>query len=242
MKTEENVLIDYAELSIGKIVAKDFRKAMVFKSFGIDFCCGGAVKLKDITNDYEVNTRELYEALYAVDNSPSEITEDYKSWSTEKLIDHIINTHHNYVRETIEQLLPMITKVEMVHGHWRPELKEIKSLFNELADELLPHMQKEEMILFPAIRKISSANKEVSNNPFGSVKNPINMMEHEHDIAGQLMKQINTLTNNYTTPKGACATFVVVYKVLNAFESDLFTHIHLENNILFPRAIELELN
>lgn len=232
---------NYADMKIGKIVAQDYRKAMVFTSNGIDFCCGGAASLKSVVEKQELSLNQIISELEAVDYSEA-ISEDYESWSFKRLIDHIVSVHHNYVRNTISQLTPMLAKVEMVHGGWRPELKEVKRLFTELSEELTLHMQKEELILFPAIIELASGRENESRTCFASVQNPVDMMEQEHEVAGELMKEINAHTDGYTLPKGACATYTVVYKVLKEFESDLFTHIHLENNILFPKAIKLEEN
>lgn len=236
METLEN----YTELTIGKIVAKDYRKAMVFKSHGIDFCCGGNITVEEAVKDQDVSLDQLIDELHKID-AFEEKSEDYTSWSTEKLVAHIVDHHHGYVRKTIEQLTPMLAKVEMVHGNWRPELVEIHQIFKDLSAELLPHLMKEERVLFPAILDLSSQANE-GGTCFGSISNPIAAMMHEHDIAGDLIKQIRELSNGFQTPKGACATFIVVYKVLQEFEDDLFTHIHLENNILFPRAQKLEAN
>ena len=238
MSVEE---IDYSKTNIGKIVAKDYRKAMVFKSFGLDFCCGGAIKLEEAAKESNLDLNHIVEELKKVDLT-TETDEDYDTWALDKLVDHIISKHHGYVRNTIEQLTPMLAKVEMVHGQWRPELVEVNQLFKEISNELIPHMQKEEMILFPAIKELLKGHENGSSTCFGSVQNPINMMLIEHDAAGDLMKKINSLTSGYTLPKGACATYTVVYKVLSEFENDLFTHIHLENNILFPKAIILDSN
>ena len=238
MKVNEKVEVDYRSLTVGKIVARDYRKAMVFKSHGIDFCCGGGISVESAVEDKDVSLDEIIAELEKVDVLET-VEADYESWSTKKLIEHIVYTHHNYVTTTIAQLTPMLAKVEMVHGDWRPELREVNQLYKELSAELTIHMKKEEQILFPAILTLDEASS-MGDNCFGSVQNPISMMEHEHDIAGELMKKINTLTAGYTLPKGACATYTVVYNVLKEFEADLFTHIHLENNILFPRAIQLE--
>lgn len=237
MKIEEIEKVDYASINVGKIVAKDFRKALVFKSYGLDFCCGGAIKLKDAASENKLNLDEIIVQLEEIDNS-TEVDQDYNSWDLPRLIEHINKKHHTYVRNTAEQLQPMLNKVEMVHGGAHPELIEVNRLFKEITAELIPHMMKEENILFPAINEI--VNKEDVTGCFGSVQNPINAMSHEHDIAGDLMKEIHRLTDGYTLPKGACATYTVVYKTLKEFEDDLFTHIHLENNILFPKAVELE--
>lgn len=238
METKENILIDYTKLTVGKIVAKDYRKAMVFKSHGVDFCCGGGISIESAIEDKDVSLNTIIEELEKIDLLET-VEADYENWPTKRLVEHIIEAHHRYVERTIAQLTPMLAKVEMVHGEWRPELTEINRLYLELSQELLMHMKKEEQILFPAILTLDDACA-TGANCFGSVQNPITMMEHEHDIAGDLMKKINELTDGYTLPKGACATYTVVYSVLKEFEADLFTHIHLENNILFPRAIKLE--
>lgn len=240
MEAQEKTELDYEKMSVGKIVAKDYRKAMVFKAHGIDFCCGGGISLAQAASEHNVSLNQLLSELRKIDEI-EELDENYSEWPTEKLINHIVDKHHVYVANTIEQLTPLLNKVEMVHGGWRPELVEVNRLFREVANELIPHMQKEERILFPAILELSIGNFSAGER-FGSVQNPINMMEHEHDVAGDLMKRIAELTENYSLPKGACATYTVVYKVLNEFEQDLHTHIHLENNILFPRAIEMEQN
>lgn len=240
MEAQEKTGIDYENMTIGKIVAKDYRKAMVFKAHGIDFCCGGGISLLQAANEHKVSLDQLLAELKKID-AIEELDVNYNEWETEKLINHIVDKHHVYVANTIEQLSPLLNKVEMVHGGWRPELVEVNRLFREVANELIPHMHKEERILFPAILEMANGNISAGQR-FGSVQNPINMMEHEHDIAGDLMRKIAELTDDYTLPKGACATYTVVYKVLNEFEQDLHTHIHLENNILFPRAIEMEQN
>jgi len=234
MKVAERVSENYADMTIGKIVARDFRKAMVFKAHGIDFCCGGAIALKSALEEKNIDLDSILMELKAIDRTQV-LDVDYENWSSERLIDHILDKHHGYVRRIVEQLTPMLAKVEMVHGGWRPELVEINRLYTALSQELLQHMRKEEEILFPAIRTLGE-----TKNAFGSIAQPISMMEHEHDSAGDFMKRIHELTDGYTLPKGACATYTVVYKTLNEFEEDLFTHIHLENNILFPRAMKLE--
>jgi len=211
---------------------------MAFKSHGIDFCCGGNITVEEAVKDHDVDLDQLLEELSDID-SYEEKSENYTYWSTEKLISHIVDNHHEYVRKTIEQLSPMLAKVEMVHGNWRPELIRINQLYKALASELLTHMMKEERVLFPAILDMSSQANDGSPS-FGSISNPISVMMREHDIAGDYIKQIRELTNGFQTPKGACASNIVVYKVLQEFEDDLFTHIHLENNILFPRAQKLE--
>jgi regulator of cell morphogenesis and NO signaling len=242
METIENTQADYNKLTVGKIVAKDYRKAKVFKKYGIDFCCGGNIKIEEAAKDVNADAGDIIEELLLIDAAISDDGVNYESWSTDQLIKHIVEVHHHYVSSTIEHLMPMVEKVARVHGHWRTELLDIEKTFKAIAEELTVHMHKEELILFPAILEMSN-NCGVSNNQhFGTIQNPIRMMLMEHDSSGELMRKINQLTDNYTLPKGACATYTVMYKLLEEFENDLHTHIHLENNILFPRAIELEKN
>lgn len=236
MNTQEYITENYLSQTIGKMVAVDYRKAMVFKSHGIDFCCGGNISLEEAARNHNVPLEQLISELRAVDESETVAT-DYASWTTARLIDHIVKRHHLYVSNTIEQLIPMLDKVERVHGDRHPELTDVNRVFREVANELVSHMHKEEKILFPAILELEN---EQAAPRFETVQGPISRMEHEHDLAGELMREIASLTENYTLPKGACATYTVVYKVLDEFEQDLHTHIHLENNILFPRALELE--
>ncbi len=227
---------DYLKLTVGKIVARDYRKAMVFRSNGIDFCCGGNISVEQACNEAGVDLAGVLEQLYILDEAPSDLP-DFNELPLDQLIAFIVNKHHKYTNETLTELEPLVSKVAMVHGGWRPELIEIKEIFGKLKDELLSHMQKEEMILFPAI--ISLSRDDDSTFSGSSIEHPISRMEMEHDIAGDFMKQIRDLTNGFELPKGACATYTVVYKVLKEFEADLHHHIHLENNILFPKAMKL---
>lgn len=227
---------DYLNQTVGKIVAKDYRKAMVFKSHGIDFCCGGKISVEQACLENNADLNKVLEELIAIDNQ-EKTSEKFDLMSLSELVDFIVDNHHVYTKNTLREMEPMVAKVAMVHGEWRPELHEIKDLFTELINELVPHMQKEEIILFPAIKAIEQGNR----SPFDTdtIQHPISMMESEHDVAGDIMKQIRQLSDNYTLPRGACATYTVVYKVLEELESDLHQHIHLENNLLFPKVLQV---
>lgn len=227
---------NYLTLTVGKIVAKDYKKAMVFKSHGIDFCCGGKISVEQACLENGANFEQVIHELNELDTI-QDTSEDFNQMELTSLIDYIVEKHHEYTRNVILQLQPMINKVAMVHGGWRIELNEIRDLFEELSQELLPHMQKEERVLFPAIKALISDEDSMFDK--NQIQYPINAMEHEHDIAGRLMKEIRDLSNNFDLPKGACATYTVVYKMLAEFESDLHQHIHLENNILFPKVLSL---
>lgn len=229
-----DMMNDYSKMSVGKIVAKDYRKAIIFRSHGIDFCCGGKKSVEEACQEANVSTAELLNELQEIDLKKDTV-QDFENMPLDDLINHIVEKHHQYTKKTLLELEPLVKKVAMVHGDWRPELRKIETVFQDLVAELIPHMQKEEIVLFPAIKALLKGGA----SPFdqNSIGHPISMMEYEHDMAGNLMKEIRTLTDDFILPKGACATYTVVYKVLEEFEADLHQHIHLENNILFPKVV-----
>ncbi len=229
--------------TIGEIVSQDYRTAQVFKKFGLDFCCGGKKSIETACNEKGINTAELNEALEALDKEQKESLQDFNVMELDKLIDHIINTHHVYVKESLPLLDEFSVKVVRVHGDANPEVVKIADHYHAVANELRMHMHKEEAILFPFIGQIAVAkrnNETLSPPMFGTVRNPIRMMESEHDSAGDAMAAIKELSNNYAPPAHACNTYRVLFAKLQEFENDLHQHIHLENNILFPKAIKLE--
>ena len=228
--------------TIAEIVADDYKTADIFKKYGIDFCCGGKKSLQKTCEQKQININDVISDLEKIKNSDEEIS-NYKEWDLDKLSQHIISKHHKYVSVNIPIITEYSEKVAKVHGHYYTEVVEINNLFKEIANELLSHMQKEEMILFPYINSLADAkrnNTTIPSPPFGTILNPINMMEMEHENAGDIIKKIQELSNNFTPPKEACNTYRVLYAKLDEFEKDLFLHIHLENNILFPKAVVLE--
>ncbi len=230
--------------TIGKTVANNFRTAEVFRKYGIDFCCKGGRMLADVCRernlDMEAIEKELNEKTAAI----TPISEDaYQTMSLDALVDLILSVHHTYVRESIPPMLAFLHKVNKVHGERHPELAEIYDLFEGCANELTHHMVKEENILFPAINKLAIAQLNgttVAPFFFGPLENPIGMMQNEHTTEGERFVKIAELTNNFTPPDDACTTYRVAFQKLEEFQNDLFTHIHLENNILFPKSFELE--
>jgi regulator of cell morphogenesis and NO signaling len=170
-------------------------------------------------------------------------SQDYGSWDLDFLADFVVNTHHKYVNRTMPVIFEYTQKVARVHGDRHPEVIEIASEFLKVMDELNRHMMKEENILFPYIKELVAAQKSkspVAAPAFGSIQNPIRMMEMEHEEVGNVMENINKLTSQYNPPADACTTFRLSFAALKEFEDDLHQHIHLENNILFPKAIQLE--
>lgn len=229
-------------LTVAEIVTGNIKTAHIFKKHGIDFCCGGGITIEKACDKNNVDISILIDELKDLENEKSSFN-DFNNWELDFLIDFIENTHHKYVEENIPLLKQYGNKVAKVHGHHYTELLEIKELIHEVSDELTLHMKKEELMLFPFIKKMVNAHKlgaTVQAPPFGTVDNPIQMMEEEHDNAGSVFKRISELTNNYQTPDGACNTFKALYSKLEEFENDLHQHVHLENNILFPKAKQLE--
>lgn len=229
---------DIKDKKVGSLVAEDYKYADIFKRHGIDFCCGGGISVEEACKKRGVNCDELVNDLLSV-NSKSQNISGAKDWPLDKLIDHIINTHHTYIKENIPLLLEYSNKVAKVHGDHHPETIKINRQLYVLVDELLPHLTKEETVLFPYLIKL--VEKKAQPNPsFGTVQNPIRIMMEEHDAAGDIMRSISELSSEYTPPASACATYKVLYQKLLEFENDLHQHIHLENNILFPRALAVE--
>ena len=223
---------------IADIVSKDYRKAEVFKQFGLDFCCGGGRSVAQACEQKGIDKNVLLSALREIEKESEEV-EQYDTWALDVLIDHIVEKHHTYVRKNLEVIYEFGLKVTKVHQASNPELEQILSLFEAITEELTMHMHKEEFVLFPYIKNMV-AEGHSSKPPFGSVENPISMMEFEHEKAGSVLKEIRDLSQNFTPPLHACNTYRVYYAKLQEFEEDLHFHIHLENNILFPKAIKME--
>jgi regulator of cell morphogenesis and NO signaling len=230
------------EQIIGELVAQNYKTASVFKKFKIDFCCNGNRTISEACERKKLDAAVLINELNKIIIS-QEQNIDFNSWELDLLADYIEKTHHRYVIAKIKEIKPYLNKVVKVHGNHNPELKEIEILFNQSAQELSQHLQKEEMVLFPFIRNM--VNSKIEQKPlliphFGTVENPISMMKNEHQNEGERFEKIAELSNNYTPPSHACNTYRVTFALLKEFEDNLHQHIHLENNILFPKAIHLE--
>lgn len=227
---------------IGDIVAQDFRAAAIFKKNGIDFCCKGGRTIDEACENKNLNTQQIYSDIEALSSNEGGSI-DFNSWLLDLLVDYVEKTHHRYVEEKTPILQAFLDKLCKVHGAGHPKLFEVKALFDGSAHDLSAHMKKEELILFPFIKqmvKTKIAGEALATPAFGTVENPVNMMKHEHTAEGERLRSIAALTNEYTPPADGCNTFRVTYAMLEDFENDLHMHIHLENNILFPKAIDLE--
>jgi regulator of cell morphogenesis and NO signaling len=231
------------EETIGEMVAKDYRKAQVFKKLGIDFCCGGKKTLDEVCDKKGLDVATVKAELDKAEAAEEGNSAAFDQWDPGFLCDYIVNTHHAYVRENLPFISELANKVARVHGDRHPEVIEVAQLFDRIASDLSLHLMKEEKILFPFVKELVEASKTgrtPSQAAFGSVSNPTQMMEVEHEHAGEDLSAIRAATNNYALPADACTSFTILYKKLQEFENDLFTHVHLENNILFPKAIKLE--
>lgn len=221
--------------TIGEMVAKNYKKAEVFKKFGIDFCCGGKKSVAEACKEQAINFKDVERALFQVDLEVALVPQNFDELGIENLIDYIVTTHHQYVINNIPILFDFINKVKEVHGHKFPETLIIAEKFQTIALELIDHMEKEEQVLFPRIKYLN--NKEIiKEDLICGIALPIETMENEHENVGRIFKEIRKITNHYTPPNGACTTFKIAYKKLHEFEEDLHQHIHLENNILFKKC------
>jgi regulator of cell morphogenesis and NO signaling len=232
-------------ITIGNMVANNYKTADVFKKYGIDFCCKGNRLLADVCLEKNLDLATVEHEVAEKMNSTVPIDEDmYQSLELDDLAQHIEQTHHKYVRDNIQVILSYLHKINSVHGARHPELTEIYQLFDGCTQELTHHMVKEETILFPAIKKLveTARSKNQTMKPFffGTLSNPIGMMQDEHVAEGERFFKIAELSDNYTTPADGCTTYDVAYRKLKEFQDDLFLHIHLENNILFPKALRME--
>ncbi|MFC0343046.1 iron-sulfur cluster repair di-iron protein [Epilithonimonas hispanica] len=227
---------------IGDIVAADFRTAAIFKKYGIDFCCKGGRTIEEACSPKSLDKDQIYSDIENLPKTDGNSI-DFNSWPLDLLADYVEKTHHRYVEEKTPVLQQFLDKLCKVHGGAHPELFEIRDLFFASAQDLAAHMKKEELILFPFVKNMVKAkisNEAIQQPHFGTVENPVNMMKHEHTVEGERLRKIADLTNEYTPPADACNTYKVTFAMLQDFENDLHKHIHLENNILFPKAIQLE--
>lgn len=233
--------LEISEPSIGQEVAENHHKAIVLKQHGIDFCCGGKKTLSQICLEKNLDFAELRKELDVAGYLNNSTKHDFNSWSPSFLADYIVNTHHRYIERSAPELLAFTNKIARVHSSKQPELLEVENLFRTLASELAAHMKKEELILFPFIRQIFQATPGIPRSGplvHVGIEAPIRMMEQEHESAGQLLKHIRELTSDFQLPQNSCGSYRVTFSMLREFEEDLHQHIHLENNILFPKSLE----
>jgi regulator of cell morphogenesis and NO signaling len=229
-------------ITVGELAAKLPQATRVLERFDIDYCCGGGQSLADACRFRAI---EIQEVVNAIEESlrTQWVARNYADLGQQELVEHIVNTHHAFTRSEIERLAALLNKVVSAHATRHPELLDVQKTFGDLAQDLLPHLVKEETCLFPYVVKLESFGPQGIARPtahFGTVQNPVRMMLFEHDLAGQLLRELRRITSEYAIPGDACASYNALYEGIQEFEADLHQHIHLENNVLFPRAIQAE--
>ena len=234
-----------SSMTVREVAVKLPQSTRLFEKLKIDYCCGGNRPLTDACASIGVEVSEVMGMLESVSQSEPQGNgaADFQTLPLSELIAHILDTHHVFTKQEMSRLELLSRKVISVHGENHPELHKVGAMFETLCADLKPHMFKEEQILFPyivALVQSRSQNQPAPFAPFGTVNNPVRMMMVEHDAAGEILRELRTITSDYTTPADGCISYHTLYEALEALEKDLHQHIHLENNILFPRAIELE--
>ena len=234
---------DRRSWKLGELVARIPAAARVLESHRIDYCCGGDRTLEQACQDEQLDPDSVLEAIDTAqreeETRQSAGSVNWLERPLAELCDHIEQTHHAYLKQELPRLTELVTKVVAAHSSEHPELHDVQRLFGALRAELEPHLMKEERILFPAVRMLEQSELPPAF-PFGSVANPIGVMEHEHDQAGNLLKQLRQVTGDYRVPEDGCSAYEALYQGLQTLEQDLHQHIHKENNILFPRAKQAE--
>ncbi|MBS1490864.1 MAG: iron-sulfur cluster repair di-iron protein [Bacteroidetes bacterium] len=233
-----------SEETLGQLATHDLRKAQVFKKYGLDFCCGGKKTVKQACAEKGIDVSVVETELQQAERqaAPSTRPLAYHEWKLDFLADYIVQVHHSYIKKNLPIIIDLTHKVMARHGHAHTELGRVHELVEAIRAELLEHLQKEEQIIFPFIKSLalaSGSSKEFSA-PAGTVHTPVKTMEKEHERIGKYLEELRAATDQYTAPADACASYNMLYRLLAEFEEDMLQHIHLENNILFPKAIEME--
>ena len=228
--------------TIGDLVARDYRTAEIFEKYGIDFCCGGNVPLATACREKGIVQEELLRELEQAAARPIDRSQNYGAWELPFLADYIVNTHHAYLKENTSSIAAYAHKIAQVHGEHHPEVIEIAEIFDKMAAALTLHLHEEEELLFPAIKKMVELEKRGAGpgaKDIEALKGELTALTHEHEEIGAAIHEIRRLTKDYLVPDDVCNTFTVTYAKLREFEDDLHKHVHLENNILFPKAAKL---
>lgn len=226
--------------TVGELVAEDVRTAGVFEKYGIDFCCGGNVRLSDICRGRSIDISAIEKELEAAKSTPLDRGQNYGAWDLSFLADYIVNTHHAYLKENLEGIRAYTKKVSEVHGANHPELVEIADIYDKIATDMTAHLREEEEVLFPMVKRVAAAKnagKEPEQEEAGALRETLAKLGKEHDEVGEAVHTIRRLSGDYAVPPDACNTYRLVLEKLKEFEDDLHKHVHLENNILFPKAV-----
>lgn len=242
MNNQKTTSIHPDSTTVGEVVAQNYHAANVFRQYGLDFCCGGGITLREACEKNKLDANEILNELLNIPWEQTAGEENYLAWEPDYLIDHIIRTHHEFVRSKTEEVGTYAAKVARVHGERHPENVEIYKLFVHLSDELLEHLEAEEKTVFPLILEVYK--KRMSGKPVEKglaiiLQKQLDLMVDDHEGAGSAIARIRELSHNFTPPEDACTTYRILYRNLAGFEEDLHKHVHLENNILFKKAEKL---
>lgn len=238
MQNTQTMKLD-SNSTVGEWVVERPARSRIFERLGIDYCCGGKQPLEQACRQKGLDTNQVIEQLTREGTEADTGQPDWSQAPLSELADHIVATHHAYLKSELPRLQAIVQKVASVHGERHPEMADVRGVFQGLKDELESHLMKEEQVLFPMVRQLEQATQQPSFH-CGSIANPIRVMEHEHDGAGNALVALRELTRDYATPADACNTWRAMADGLRQLEEDLHVHIHKENNILFPRALRLE--
>jgi len=242
MITAKTQQVNPADKTIGAFVAEDYRVAQIFEKYGIDFCCGGNVPLAAASRERGIDPAAILQEIAAARSEPIARSENYAVWELPFLADYIVNTHHAYLNENTAQIAAYVRKIAAVHGTRHPEVVEIAAIFERIAADMAAHLREEEKVLFPALRRIVAA-RNAGTAPAAedseTIRASLEKLSDEHETIGEAVHAIRHLAHGYAIPDGVCNTYVVTYRKLKEFEDDLHKHVHLENNILFPKAAQL---
>jgi regulator of cell morphogenesis and NO signaling len=231
-----------SESTVGAIVSADYRAAEIFEKHGIDFCCGGKVSLGEVCIEKGLDIEVLANEIKSLQQQPVARSENYAEWTLTLLADYIVNTHHAYLRANDAQTLSYARKIAGVHGQRHPEVVQIAAIFEKIAHDMVGHLQEEEEVFFPAVKRAEAARiagnvPEVTDRE--TIRNSLLRLHREHEEIGEAVHELRRLSAEYIIPPDACNTFMLTYRKLQEFEEDLHKHVHLENNILFPKAAQL---
>ena len=224
---------------VADVVTEKPSRGRVFEKYKIDYCCGGKAPISEICQKKGISVDQVLSDLRAHDAAATQAEKDWSTTSLSELIDNIVTTHHDYLREELPRLLQKAERVAAVHGDNHPETVEIFNVYREMKDELEAHMEKEETVLFPWIRGAEKGQGGSPPFPGMTMEKPVECMIHDHEKAGAALERLEELTSNYTPPADACNTYRVLYEGLAHLQQDMHTHVHKENSILFPKALAL---
>ncbi|MDD3723700.1 MAG: iron-sulfur cluster repair di-iron protein [Lutibacter sp.] len=242
VKIRKNIAGENDE-TLGQLATKDLRKAEVFKKYGLDFSCGGKKTVKEVCAEKGLDVTKIEQELQQIAKVPAAHPIPYNEWNLDFLVDYIVNTHHRYIRKQLPDITTYANKVLEVHGNKHPELIEINQRVKAVNSKLIDHLGREEKTLFPYIKELARADKNTQlpqATHFNAIQDVVGNHENEHEGVGENLNTIRKLASNYALPEDACASYTLLYRMLDEFEEDIQLHIHLENNILFPKAIALE--